>query len=1299
MPTDIFGNELSGKTIADIQPATTGEEDRGFMSGVTAGLAGTAGGLADFADALTGYGRGAGDYFDGVVRDNARTKQYTWSDMIPGVSDYYTNPQGAAYGIGQTIGSSLPLLLAGGGIGALGRAGLKAMGAEGIAAALGKNAATKLMTAEAIKAVPEAMSEGGNLYRDKTTADAYGNFNSTDAEAQDAAVEGALKNIPVLMAGNVLEGALLGGAKVPFLSPKINPGDGVVKRVAKNALPPMGVNALQEGTTEFAQEGISGNLKGETVFDIMDSSTWGNSPSEEQKMAAAEGALGGAVLSGAPAAYRGARHTAQENIAPESPVATEPPDVLSSIQSNFEAGKGETLGENGCTAAVKKLLPNDSFVQGANLWVPDWVEKAKKEGVWADASEGGRPGDIAVIETNSNPGDGADHVVVVGADGKYYGNSSSKGHMVEGDLAADYGAGNIVGYIRTGGEGVSSSSTFAAENTNDAAARAYLENLVNSDDPNIDEAFAALDGQADIFETATKLGYKAGVEEPQPQMSIGADEVAVQEQQQPTEPSSYDDFTAAESLNDFTANEMAGVVPGRKGVVDALGALLGKRSEALAEEIADAREHTPAARQKLVDVLNQAKNQRETQQLFTRAKEKFNRTQADIKALDIDTLLRLAYNVSDKPMTNEVKQQIGRELAERGILPPAISQGVNFDKEMLDIARKRKTSTHRFTDPQTQARLNALTGEKPGEIVVPERGSTIREALTQPFAEPIQGPSGALMSAEDKVMENAYRSAVNRGEYEKAAQIAQQSGKQGMADILRNVMPEKGVRERMPVKRYGTELIANMKANNIPFRYDLREALLGDDPVAIRAAERKLHEAGINADKIKFSFSDRHARDRERMRQQEKQAGNFVPEGYKGESTGVREGLSALEIRNIEAFLQREMGKGKSEEVVVKELQLIYNKVKVNKSDGMSEAQKLASMKFIKGAIGYVREKGIHDGRLSEFGGINNERADERSDGRTLQKIGGPRGNARGFSGLPESESNVKLKETDEGKSYGQTLLDLAKQSGVKADYNMLERHIEHGVKRATDFLEKKLAEQGVDIDQIKAQQAGHSEKGAFFAPENKPKFSFSDRHARDRKRMRQQEKQAGSFIPEGYEGRASGVVEGLASREVESIKSYIHSKLSEGKTLEYVEKELKTLYNRIKANRSGEFEEKRKIAFLRFVKGAMVYVNERKGSDSGGISRLAGQDHRSAEQGRYGSSFQEHDRGGNDRRGLRGTDSAIEQDEHSEKGAFLRPKTSRNTRQRLKQTRSRQDSRRESLCLTATWRKWFSAALGSRSR
>lgn len=293
----------------DIKTAHKNKEDPGFLSGIIGGGAGVIGGIADFSDALTGYGRDVGDYFNDVAQRNARTKEYEWTDMIPFVSDYYTNPQGFRYGLGQQIGSSLPLMLGGGGVGRVGGSVIGALGGRGLINNLTANWARKGIAVGALSAPFEAASEGGNLYRDMTTSDENGKFAFTDQLASNAAVTDFWRNLPLLTAGNALEGGLLGGMKVP--GTRIGYGDGLLKRSVKGALPPAIVNAAQEGTTEALQEGISGNLKGDQVFDIWDTSTWDNPFSSGQKMAAAEAALGSALMGGAPGAYRGAKSSPQ----------------------------------------------------------------------------------------------------------------------------------------------------------------------------------------------------------------------------------------------------------------------------------------------------------------------------------------------------------------------------------------------------------------------------------------------------------------------------------------------------------------------------------------------------------------------------------------------------------------------------------------------------------------------------------------------------------------------------------------------------------------------------------------------------------------------------------------------------------------------------------------------------------------------------------------------------------------------------------------------------------------------------
>ena len=112
-------------------------------------------------------------------------------------------------------------------------------------------------------------------------------------------------------------------------------------------------------------------------------------------------------------------------------------------------------GNNGCTTWVNDYLQH-AGVPAIDMWVPNAMDNSKNGGnpaQWKDASQGGVEGDVAVIETNHNPGDGPDHVVIADGQGGYWGNSSSKNQIVHGDMAGDWGAENIYGYIATGGNG------------------------------------------------------------------------------------------------------------------------------------------------------------------------------------------------------------------------------------------------------------------------------------------------------------------------------------------------------------------------------------------------------------------------------------------------------------------------------------------------------------------------------------------------------------------------------------------------------------------------------------------------------------------------------------------------------------------------------------------------------------------------------------------------------------------------------------------------------------------------------
>ena len=115
-------------------------------------------------------------------------------------------------------------------------------------------------------------------------------------------------------------------------------------------------------------------------------------------------------------------------------------------------------GPTGCTSFVADYLAkagvNTNFLAGSNgnpsLYVPELEELAKKAGKWKEGSKAGSEGDVAIIETNNNPGDGPDHAVIADGSGWYFGNSSSRDMIVRGNLGSDFDAKNILGYIATG---------------------------------------------------------------------------------------------------------------------------------------------------------------------------------------------------------------------------------------------------------------------------------------------------------------------------------------------------------------------------------------------------------------------------------------------------------------------------------------------------------------------------------------------------------------------------------------------------------------------------------------------------------------------------------------------------------------------------------------------------------------------------------------------------------------------------------------------------------------------------------
>ena len=130
------------------------------------------------------------------------------------------------------------------------------------------------------------------------------------------------------------------------------------------------------------------------------------------------------------------------------------PDINAASQyANSRVGT-QGYGNNGCTTWVNDYLSH-AGIPPIDKWVPTAYADSQKgtPARWKDPSEGAVEGDVAVIETNQNRGDGPDHVVIADGQGGYWGNSSKKNKIVHSSMAGDWGAENIWGYIGTGGDG------------------------------------------------------------------------------------------------------------------------------------------------------------------------------------------------------------------------------------------------------------------------------------------------------------------------------------------------------------------------------------------------------------------------------------------------------------------------------------------------------------------------------------------------------------------------------------------------------------------------------------------------------------------------------------------------------------------------------------------------------------------------------------------------------------------------------------------------------------------------------
>lgn len=230
------------------------------------------------------------DSWQNDVKTNQRSREWNWDEIFAHPIDYTTSGSGLAYDLGNQ-GAFMAATAPVGGFtgvfakGALSMAG-KQLGKKGTAALIG-----------AASGLPEAGIEGGAVYNELVE----NGLNPQQASVMAAEV--AAKNIPISIVSNAIQAGRLGSVLEGWN--KAASGSRLANAVKSGA-----GNAFVGGTTgaaeEFIQEGVSGQVKGDTVWDIYSPSTWGNRPSDEQLTSAVVGGISGGAMTGVPGAIGGA---------------------------------------------------------------------------------------------------------------------------------------------------------------------------------------------------------------------------------------------------------------------------------------------------------------------------------------------------------------------------------------------------------------------------------------------------------------------------------------------------------------------------------------------------------------------------------------------------------------------------------------------------------------------------------------------------------------------------------------------------------------------------------------------------------------------------------------------------------------------------------------------------------------------------------------------------------------------------------------------------------------------------------
>lgn len=483
-----------------------------FKKGAAAQAAGAVGGQADFVSGVLGTDGAVGDYFQNVAKNNQRQTNYELKDVLANPLQYITDPSGLTYDVGGGFGSSgvlgaegaaimaaLPASVTAGITGAIG-AGAARMGLPWIANAL-KTPAGKMLLGNVLKTPVEAMSEGGNTYREMTrNEDGTVNQNADTEAARRAMYTDTALNSALLTFTNSLESAGLGSLI------NASGGKGRVLNILKGVVG----DFLQNGYEEGAQAGISNYSQGKgTARQILDPTQW----TPEQQNEAFIGGITGMVQGGGmTAGGMVANKILGNNQQPQQNVAEAQQNIVQPEQDNEQQGSSlvdkvrslegqipyEAEDGTNCMRTMGIALAGTPYEGQIN--VDQAVATAQQYGQLMNPDDyTPQAGDLAVVEDGN-------HIVMVTENGGTIQNGASHNGVYEKDTTPAEMFGKVKYYIRTSDYNNGVGNYTPSQNT--LATEPYSAPI----DDYVDEYLNSL-MQGDTLDTSTVAGLNPATQD------------------------------------------------------------------------------------------------------------------------------------------------------------------------------------------------------------------------------------------------------------------------------------------------------------------------------------------------------------------------------------------------------------------------------------------------------------------------------------------------------------------------------------------------------------------------------------------------------------------------------------------------------------------------------------------------------------------------------------------------------------------------------------------------------------------